>query len=44
VIKHADAGLDIIVLARKGGQPVTAPVATQASPNRERTAQVSRTR
>jgi hypothetical protein len=43
VIKHANAGLDIIVLAKKGGQP-PAPVAAQASPNRERTAQVSRTR
>jgi hypothetical protein len=44
VIKHANASLDIIVFAKKGGQPVVAQVVTQVSENRERTSQVSRTR
>ena len=44
VIRRANADLDIVVLARKGGQPVVASVAPAVSPTRERTAQVSRTR
>jgi hypothetical protein len=44
VIRHAHADLDIVVLARKGGQPVVASVVPAVSPTRERTAQVSRTR
>jgi hypothetical protein len=44
VIKQADVDLDIVVFAKKGGQPSAAPVVTQVNQNRERTAQVSRTR
>jgi hypothetical protein len=44
VIRHGNDDLDIVVLTRKGGQPVVASVAPAVSPNRERIAQVSRTR
>ena len=42
VIKHENAALDVVVLDKKGGQPV--PVATQVNQDPERTARVSRTR